>query len=129
MLLVRLSQVTDWEEGGRTSSHAAARIFSKEAVEGPWQVLIARREVRGAVKLLCMPHSLTLGLTLVDVVVARNRLQKFLRRPQCDGTTSTTPAKPLWWQMCLSLTPSFMSAPTAPGPTHQHAGYTGRRLG
>jgi hypothetical protein len=46
VLLVRLSHVTDWEEGGRTSSRAAARIFSKEVAEGPRQVLIARREVR-----------------------------------------------------------------------------------
>jgi hypothetical protein len=46
VLLVRLSQVTDWEEGGRTSSRAAARIFSKEVAEGPRQVLVARREVR-----------------------------------------------------------------------------------
>lgn len=41
---MRLSEVTDWEEGGRTSSHAAARLFSKEAAEGLRQVLVARRE-------------------------------------------------------------------------------------
>lgn len=46
VLLVRLSEVTDWEEGGRTSSQAAARIFTKEATDGPRQVLFARREVR-----------------------------------------------------------------------------------
>jgi cancer susceptibility candidate protein 1 len=46
VVLVRLSEVTDWDEGGRTSSQAATRIFSKEAVEGPRQVLVARREVR-----------------------------------------------------------------------------------
>jgi cancer susceptibility candidate protein 1 len=50
VLLVRLSEVTDWEEGGRTSSQAAQRIFSKEAADGPHQVLIARREVRTAVQ-------------------------------------------------------------------------------
>jgi hypothetical protein len=38
--------VHDWEEGGRTSSQAAARIFSKEAAEGDRRVLVARREVR-----------------------------------------------------------------------------------
>jgi hypothetical protein len=46
VVLVRLSAVTDWEEGGRTSSQAATRIFNKEAAEGPRQVLVARREVR-----------------------------------------------------------------------------------
>jgi len=45
-VLVRLSEVTDWEEGGRTSTQAAARIFDKEAADGPRQVLTARREVR-----------------------------------------------------------------------------------
>jgi hypothetical protein len=50
VLLVRLSEVTDWEEGGRTSSPAAQRIFSKEAADGPHLVLVARREVRMAVQ-------------------------------------------------------------------------------
>jgi hypothetical protein len=46
VLLARLSEVHDWEEGGRTSSQAAARIFSKEAAEGDRRVLVTRREVR-----------------------------------------------------------------------------------
>lgn len=45
VLLARLSEVHDWEEGGRTSSQAAARIFSKEAAEGARRVLVIRREV------------------------------------------------------------------------------------
>lgn len=61
--LVRLSEVADWEEGGRTSNAAAARIFSKEATEGPRRVLIARREVRldwGEGWRKCLAHVFTL---------------------------------------------------------------------
>jgi hypothetical protein len=44
--LVRLSEVTDWEEGGRTAAEHAARIFRREAAEGERRVLVARRQVR-----------------------------------------------------------------------------------
>jgi hypothetical protein len=45
--LVRLSEVADWEEGGRTAAEHAARIFRREAAEGERRVLVARRQVRG----------------------------------------------------------------------------------
>ncbi|KAF6266797.1 hypothetical protein COO60DRAFT_1473522 [Scenedesmus sp. NREL 46B-D3] len=40
--LVRLSEVTDWEEGGRTAAAHVARIFKREAPEGERRVLVAR---------------------------------------------------------------------------------------
>ncbi|KIY95176.1 flagellar associated protein, partial [Monoraphidium neglectum] len=40
----RLSEVTDWEEGGRTGPGHAARIFSKERDSGERRVLLAVRE-------------------------------------------------------------------------------------
>lgn len=45
--LVRLSEVTDWEEGGRTAAAHVARIFKREAPEGERRVLVARWQVRG----------------------------------------------------------------------------------
>jgi hypothetical protein len=50
--LVRLSEVTDWEEGGRTAAEHAARIFRREAPEGERRVLVARRQVRGGLQQL-----------------------------------------------------------------------------
>ncbi|KXZ46913.1 hypothetical protein GPECTOR_39g407 [Gonium pectorale] len=38
--LVRLSEVTDWEEGGRTSPHHVERIFAKEKEDGERRVLV-----------------------------------------------------------------------------------------
>lgn len=43
--LVRLSEVTDWEEGGRTGPQHAARIFQREVPDGERRVLVARRQV------------------------------------------------------------------------------------
>lgn len=46
--LCRISEVTDWEEGGRTELHHVERIFSKEREEGERRVLaIIRRGVAG----------------------------------------------------------------------------------
>ncbi|KAG2448008.1 hypothetical protein HYH02_007036 [Chlamydomonas schloesseri] len=44
--LARLSEVTDWEEGGRTAPHHLARIFEKEKEDGERRVLVVMR--RGA---------------------------------------------------------------------------------
>nr|ACN22074.1 inner dynein arm I1 intermediate chain IC97 [Chlamydomonas reinhardtii]ACN22075.1 inner dynein arm I1 intermediate chain IC97 [Chlamydomonas reinhardtii] len=44
--LARLSEVTDWEEGGRTAPHHLARIFDKEKEDGERRVLVVMR--RGA---------------------------------------------------------------------------------
>lgn len=45
-VLVRLSEVVDWEEGGRTQQGHAERIFAKEKEDGERRVLVAMR--RGA---------------------------------------------------------------------------------
>lgn len=50
---MRLSEVTDWEEGGRTAAEHAARIFKREAPEGERRVLVARRQVRGGLVMAC----------------------------------------------------------------------------
>jgi hypothetical protein len=46
-VLVRLSEVTDWEEGGRIEPHHVARIFAKDKAAGPYgkPVLLVYRQV------------------------------------------------------------------------------------
>jgi len=41
----RISEVLDWEEGGRTKPEHAARIFAKEKATGDRRVLVVVREV------------------------------------------------------------------------------------
>lgn len=41
----RVSEVSDWEEGGRTGPHHAERVFNKERPAGPRRVLHVVREV------------------------------------------------------------------------------------
>ncbi|KAG2486777.1 hypothetical protein HYH03_014576 [Edaphochlamys debaryana] len=41
--LARVSEVTDWEEGGRTLPHHALRIFEKEKEDGERRVLVVMR--------------------------------------------------------------------------------------
>lgn len=43
--LCRLSEVTDWEEGGRTGLEHAVRIFKREVSQGERRVLVVRRQV------------------------------------------------------------------------------------
>ena len=44
-VVVRLSEVVDWEEGGRTQQSHAERIFAKEKEDGERRVLAAMRRV------------------------------------------------------------------------------------
>ncbi len=45
--IVRLSEVTDWEAGGRTEAQHVTRIFTKEKEEGERRVLaVIRRGVQ-----------------------------------------------------------------------------------
>jgi hypothetical protein len=48
--LVRLSEVEDWEEGGRTGAHHLGRILQREQHAGTGRVLAALRQVG---RLLC----------------------------------------------------------------------------
>ncbi len=43
--LVRLSEVCDWEEGGRTEAAHLARVFEKEKEYGERRVLAVLRKV------------------------------------------------------------------------------------
>lgn len=42
----RLSEVHDWEDGGRTKPEHLERIFTKERASGERRVLVVMREVR-----------------------------------------------------------------------------------
>jgi hypothetical protein len=44
--LARLSEVVDWEEGGRTLPQHVSRIFDKEKEDGERRVLVVMRRVR-----------------------------------------------------------------------------------
>jgi hypothetical protein len=46
--LCRLSEIEDWEEGGRTELHHVQRIFGKEREEGSSRVLAVMRRVSPA---------------------------------------------------------------------------------
>lgn len=50
--LARLSEVVDWEEGGRTQPHHVSRIFEKEKEDGERRVLVVMRRVRERLRVM-----------------------------------------------------------------------------
>lgn len=52
--LCRLSEVFDWEEGGRTGVEHTARVFEREVQEGERRVLVVRQQVGLQVSGFCI---------------------------------------------------------------------------
>lgn len=52
-IIVRISEVLDWEEGGRTEEAHALRIFAREREEGARRVLAVMQRVSMAESVRC----------------------------------------------------------------------------